>query len=237
MIFDGLGSGIRNASLAAAGISIVLVAAFIAWFQPGLSGWPLMAVYVGISLVATLSVPVLHRVSGETRADELEWLERRETEEHATMVARLVDLERELASLGIDEGARQATALAAMLDDYHAVVETRFIGKPHGPIEYLATARRVQKHAVQNLTDMVAIGHSLASLSRQSGDGEDRHATRRDEQSARLEALVDENRQLFDALTDTAVEVANIRSFSRFERLDTLARLTSLAEIANRTGR
>jgi len=153
------------------------------------------------------------------------------------------------------------------LDDYHAVVETRFLGSKSGPLEYLTTARRVQKLAVQNLTDMVAIGHSLASLARADGaaDGASDGATggvvdetvggsvdgstgvdpttranRRtalvDEQRGRLDTLLGENRQLFDALSDTAVEVANIASFSRYERLDTLARLTSLAEISSRRG-
>ena len=56
-------------------------------------------------------------------------------------------------------------------------------------------------------------------------------------QSERLRSLLDENRNLFGALTDTAVEVANIRSYSDYERLDTLARLVSLAEIANKTGK
>jgi len=57
------------------------------------------------------------------------------------------------------------------------------------------------------------------------------------EQSSRLRSLLDDNRGYFEALTDTAVEVANIRSYSDYERMDTLARLVSLAEIASHTGR
>jgi hypothetical protein len=52
-----------------------------------------------------------------------------------------------------------------------------------------------------------------------------------------MEVLLAETRKLFDALTDTAVEVANIRSYSDYERLDTLARLVSLAEIASHSGK
>ena len=186
----------------------------------------------------------------------MEWLERREASEHAELVARLERARGELEGLGIDEGERQAAVLGDLLDDDHAVVETRFIGKRAAPLEYLTTARRVQKHAVQNLVDMVATGHSLASLARDEDGGgarragvgdesagdstEDARRSRRAaqvaEQRERLDALLGENRQLFDALRDTAVEVANIPSFSRYERIDTLARLTSLAEIANRRG-
>ena len=188
-------------------------------------------------------MPLLHRLSGQTLADELDWLERRESAEHDEMTARLGTLAGELGALGIDEGERQARVLNDLLADYHAVVETRFLGKRSGPIEYLTTARRVQRHAVQNLTDMVAVGHSLASLARDAAGETDPGADRRErragqagDQRGRLDALLEENRQLFDALSDTAVEVANIPSFSRYERLDTLARLTSLAEIANRRG-
>lgn len=233
-------------------LSLVLLVAFASWFAPG---WPILAGYAAIAVVATLSVPLLYRLSGQTLADELQWLERREADEHAEMSARLISLRDELAELGIDEGERQATVLSDLLDDYHAVVETRFLGSKSGPLEYLTTARRVQKLAVQNLTDMVATGHSMVSLTRADGaagstdavdfpgagetDDDARLARRNaqtDQQRQRLDSLLDENRQLFDALSDTAVEVANISSFSRYERLDTLARLTSLAEIASQRG-
>ena len=258
IIFDGLGSEVRNTAVAAAIVSLAALLAYALWFSPG---WPLLAGYALLGALATLSVPLLYRLGGHTLTDELGWLERREAQEHAQMSARLVTLRAELAALGIEEGARQAGTLSALLDDYHAVVETRFLGSRSGPLEYLTTARRVQKHAVQNLTDMVAVGHSLASLGRgeaaggaggapgaatagpehedartPGGSRADRRSVRTAEQRARLDALLEENRELFDALGDTAVEVANIPSFSRFERIDTLARLTSLAEIASRRG-
>ncbi len=211
--------------------------------------------------MATLSVPLLYRLSGFTLADEVQWLEQREAQEHTGMVTRLDSLRVELAALNIDEGVRQADTLAAILEDYHAVVETRFIGKKRSPLAYLSSARQVQKHAVQNLNDVIAVGHSLASISRHhlddiqsdsattKADADNNADTgkhtdeRRDrlhvlnqEQSMRLQQLLEQNQKLFDALTATAVEVANIKSFSDYERMDTLARLVSLAEIANQKG-
>jgi len=109
-------------------------------------------------------------------------------------------------------------------------VETRVVGKKHSPLVYLSTARTVQKHAVQNLNDAVAVGHSLQSISRHgfdnSIDGSNEH----------LDGEQTDRRDRY-ALTDTAVEVANIDSFSKYERIDTLARLVSLSEIAGKTGR
>jgi len=231
-----LGSAVRNTSVFAGIASLVLLAVFYWWFRGDLL---LTAAYAGVALLATLSVPVLYRLSGFTLADEVQWLESREADDHKSMLARLVTLEKQLDELNIEEGVEQTRTLAAILNDYHAVVETRFLGKKHSPVAYLSTARRVQKQAIQNLTDVVAVGHSLASISRHGelGDGVERMQGLNEGQSDRLNNLLAENRQLFEALTDTAVEVANISSYSDYERLDTMARLVSLSEIASQSGK
>jgi len=234
----------------AALIAVILALGFWFWFSPPL--W-LLGVYVVISSIAVFSVPAAYRLGGFTLADELEWLENREAKEHHDMLQRISVLRAELSSLGIDAGVRQADGLTEILTDYHKVVETRFVGKKHSPLVYLSTARTVQKHAVQNLNDAVAVGHSLQSISRhgfdnsidgsnehldgEQTDRRDRYITMRREQEARLSGFLNQNQQLFDALTDTAVEVANIDSFSKYERIDTLARLVSLSEIAGKAGR
>lgn len=215
----------------------MLIALFAWWFNAGLIPTLLYAVLAG---VATLTVPIIYRFAGFTLKDELEWLENRESEEHEEMIGRLRQSRRQLEELGIEEGVRQADMLTGILDDYHSVVETRFIGKKNSPLAYLASARTVQKHAVQNLTDVVAVGHSMSTIDRNrfAGNSEsraDQQDTMYAEQSSRLNDLLEENRKMFDALTDTAVEVANIKSFSKFERIDTLGRLVSLAEIASKT--
>lgn len=239
ILFAGLGSEVRNTAVVAAILSVLLLAIFAWWFEPSL---PVLAAYAGVALLATLSVPLLYRSAGFTLEDELEWLADREAKDHLQLTNRLIKLRAELKDLGIERGVKQATRLTSMLNDYHSVVETRFIGKKNGPIAYLSTARRVQKHAIENLNDMVAVGHSLSSISRHDDDHDsngrrEKLSRLNSEQSARLESLLSENQNLFDALTDTAVEVANINTFSEFERLDTLARLVSLSEIASQTGK
>ena len=231
-----MGSEVRNTSVFAGIASIVLLGIFFWWFRADLV---LTVFYAGVALLAFLTVPIMYRLGGFSLADEVLWLESREADDHKSMLARLVTLEKQLDELGIDEGVEQTRTLGAILNDYHAVVETRFLGKKHSPVAYLSTARRVQKHAIQNLTDAVAVGHSLASISRHGdhGEGVERMRGLNDGQSDRLNALLAENRQLFEALTDTAVEVANISSYSDYERLDTMARLVSLSEIANRSGK
>ena len=235
IIFDGLGSEVRNTSLLAGGASLVLLVIWHWWFpfSPVFS-----AMYVVLAVIAALSVPLFYRLTGYTLADELEWLEKREAVEHDELVRRVAELESQLASLGVNQGVKQSRTLSNILNDYHAVVETRFIGKKHSPLVYLSTARQVQKLAVQNLTDMVAVAHSLSTIKRQDRQdkkGRERQENLRVEQQSRLDDLLDQNKQLFDALTDTAVEVANMDSFGKFNRLETMTRLISLAEVASQT--
>ncbi len=216
--------------------SLALLIGFYWWFEGDIL---LSAIYAIVGFVATLTVPFLYRTSGFTLADEVEWLENREAVEHEQMLSRLSVLRSELDALELTEGVRQADTLTAILSDYHSVVETRFLGKKHSPMAYLSAARRVQKQAIQNLTDAVAVKHSIASISRNEsgGDHGDRMIGLQKDQSNRLSALLANNTDLFAALTDTAVEVANIRSYSDYERMDTLARLVSLAEIASQSGK
>ncbi len=201
--------------------------------------------YLFLSLIALLSVPIIYRLAGFTRKDESQWLEDREAHEYNELSERLKNTREKLVSLGITTGVKQAERLTDLVEDYHTVVETRFIGKKHMPLEYLGAARQVQKQAVQNLADVVTVGHSMltidksrinSDIEKHQGENSHKHSSLYDEQGARIKKLLDENEQLFDALTETAVEVANIDSFSRYERIDTLSRLVSLSQIASNSG-
>ncbi|MEZ5476892.1 MAG: hypothetical protein R3E95_05235, partial [Thiolinea sp.] len=226
-------------------LSLALLAAFFWWFN---GNWLLTGAYALLSVLAILSVPLVYRLAGFALADDMEWLQEREAREHAELISRLADIRTELVGLDLPEGTRQADVLTGIIDDYHAVVKTRFFGKKNSPLTYLGAARTVQKHAIQNLADMVAIGHSMSGLARNQRDPAaintsrqqqrfDKNSDLYQEQAQRLEALREENNRLFDALNETAVEVANIRSFSEFERTDTLARLLALAQVANESGK
>lgn len=192
----------------------------------------MLGLYALAAILIALTVPLMYRLFGYKTADEAVWLHERNLREHSALMQRLETARESLAELNITQGVRQANSLTDILDDYRSVVETRFVGKTFAPITYLNAARSVQEHVVQNLTDMVAVGHSLSGIHRQQGQTD-----LYQEQQQRLNELVAENEKLFTALTETAVEVANIRSISQFERLDTLARLVSLAQTANNTGK
>lgn len=224
---------IKRYTFIAALLSLPLIGLFIWWFQGGLV---FNAIYIGIAALAVLTVPLLYRWLGYSEADDVEWLKNRENQQHAEMVQRLQSVTKELDELGLKEGVRQANALNDMIDDYHSVVKSRFFGKQSSPLSYLSAARTVQSQAIQNLADMATIGHSMSSIQNNLQAGGDQQDSRYLEQADRIKALQDENKKLFAALTETAVEVANMQSISEFERTDTLARLLALAEIANGSG-
>lgn len=232
---------IKRYTLVATAFSLILLVAFFWWFQGDLMATGL---YLLTSAIAILSVPLVYRFAGYSESDDVEWLEEREAKEHAEMSQRLKDIKAELNQLQLEEGIRQADVLNDIIDDYHSVVETRFFDKPNSPLTYLSAARTVQQHAIQNLADITAVGHSMSSLSRnyrqpeQIGTSQqqarhDKQTALYDEQQQRMNKLLEENNKLFHSLTETAVEIANIRSFSQFERTDALARLVALAQIAN----
>ena len=209
-------------------MSVILLGLFAWWFA---AAWWLIAAYATVAVCATFSVPLLYRWLGYHDADEALWWQARNLSEHNALMAKLQHARTSLQSLHISEAVRQADTLMHILNDYCSVVETRFVGKTFTPITYLNAARSVQEHVIHNLTDMVAVGHSLVGLSRQTDNAELQH-----EQQQRLQTLLAENDELFTALNETAVEVANMRSISQFDRLDTLTRLISLAQTANQTG-
>ena len=242
IFFKGLGSSVKNYTLVAAIVSVLLCLLFVYWFSPNLI---MLLCYLALSVIALFSVPLVYRLAGFTRRDESRWLKDREDREYNELSERLHNTRDQLASLGNKPGVKQAERLTDLVEDYHTVVETRFIGKKHMPLEYLGAARQVQKQAVQNLADVVTVSHSMLTIDKSRFDDNDKregqtahkHSELYDEQAARVQNLLDENEQLFDALTETAVEVANIDSFSRYERIDTLSRLVSLSQIASNSGK
>lgn len=236
---------IKRYTLIATILSLILLPAFFWWFQGNLI---VTGIYAVVAVLSIVSVPLLYRFAGYSEVDDVEWLEEREAKDHREMRDRLVSIKSELKALDLKEGLRQTDVLTRIIDDYHSVVETRFYGKANVPTTYLGASRSVQKHAIQNLADAVAIGHSLSTLSHnyreakqvENSKQQERHDQQivlQEDQEKRLNGLFEENNELFHSLTETAVEVANIRSFSDYERTDALARLVALAKIANKSGR
>lgn len=117
---------IKTYTLSAALISLALLGLFYWWFQ---SDWLILILYAGVGLIATLSVPLLYRLLGYSAADDDAWLRERENREYTELSQRLQSIQTELEGLQLTEGVRQAKALNDIIDDYHAVVNSRFLAK------------------------------------------------------------------------------------------------------------
>lgn len=215
-----------KAIAAAALATLLLVVAYKWWFQ---ASWLVTLGYAVFSVLALALVPLCYRWFGFLDLDVIRGLLDQEQKEHNEMMQRLTSLQTDLDSLDNNEGAEQVATLRHLLNDFHEVIANRFRGKQLSSSTYLDAARNVQNQSLQNLSDMVGIGHSIVSLKRQEHGRDDQQIHT---QQQRLDALLTENRRLFKALSETSVEVANIQEIGAFERTETLARLKDLAVIA-----
>ncbi len=219
-----------KAIAAAALATLLLIAAYFWWFQA-----PLLVTlgYAVVSVLALALVPLCYRWFGFLDMEVIRQLLDQEEREHNEMMQRLSTMQNDLETLDNEEGARQVVTLKHLLNDFHEVIANRFRGKQLSSSTYLDAARNVQNQSLQNLSDMVGIGHSISSLQRQQPDNDSQQPPAQlSMQQDRLDALLSENRRLFKALSDTSVEVANIQEIGEFERTETLARLKDLVSIA-----
>ena len=209
----------------AATASVLLVIAYSWWFQ---SSWLVTLAYALASVFAISLVPLCYRWFGFLDRELIAEMLDQEEREHNEMMQRLSSIQSDLESLDIKQGAEQVVTLKHLLNDFHEVIANRFRGKELTRSTYLNAARNVQNQTLQNLSDMVGIGHSISSLSRQGAQDESKQSA----QQSRLNKLLAENRKLFEALSDTSIEVANIQEIGEFERTETLGRLKDLVSIA-----
>lgn len=219
-----------KAIAAAALATLLLIAAYFWWFQA-----PLLVTlgYAVVSVLGLALVPLCYRWFGFLDMEVIRQLLDQEEREHNEMMQRLSTMQNDLETLDNEEGARQVVTLKHLLNDFHEVIANRFRGKQLSSSTYLDAARNVQNQSLQNLSDMVGIGHSISSLQRQQPDNDSQQPPAQlSMQQDRLDALLSENRRLFKALSDTSVEVANIQEIGEFERTETLARLKDLVSIA-----
>ena len=219
----------KKAILSGAALSIVLFAAFVRWFQPGVV---MLLSYVVLCLLAILTIAMAYRFFGYTDNDAVIELMAMEQRDHENMLQKLSDLQKNLDDLDVDKGVYQAKTLNNLLNDFHEVIANRFSGKHLSASTYMNAARTAQNQVMQNLSDMVAVKHSISSLNRQSRSDDTQEQL--NEQNSRLNELLQANKQLFQALTDTSVEVANIEEIGDFERTEVLEHLKDLAKIARR---
>ncbi|MEM7260277.1 MAG: hypothetical protein AAF404_23135, partial [Pseudomonadota bacterium] len=170
-----------------AAATALLIALYAWWFQAPLL---ITAVYALVSVLALVLVPLCYRWFGFLDNEVIQALIDQEAREHREMMQHLERLESDLETLDNPQGSTQVGTLRHLLNDFHEVIANRFRGKQLSSSTYLDAARNVQNQALQNLSDMVGIGHSISSLNRQqSADNSDQIQS----QSTRLNGFLTEN--------------------------------------------
>ena len=232
----------RNISLAALLISLILIPVFYWWFQVDII-W--IAGFSIFSVASAVAVPFSYHLFGFEKRDQQRVLEAREQANYERILGDIRTISINLNEIGEAEAAKQTQRLLGMVDDYHEVITKRFIDSPLSVSSHAEIAQRVQNIVVQNLSDLVVIAKSVAGIDREDlvaskseqgagGAAIDRRLELANTQRAKMDEIIDANRTLLTALAETLVEVANISKQGDTEHDDAVLRLRELADRAKK---
>lgn len=232
----------RNITIAAAGVAILLVIAFMWWFQTDLI---LGAAYAFASLIAVATVPLSYQFFGFLKRDQAKALAEREQKHYDKIMINIQTISNNLNEVGQLEASKQTDRLLGMVDDYHEVIRHRFADSPLSTSGHFKIAQQVQNIVVENLSDVVVIAKSISGIDRsdlaastEEEDGKDKAITRRleliDEQRSKMDKIIEGNRTLLTALAETLVEVANIQKHGETDHSEAVQRLRELADRAKK---
>ncbi|EAR07373.1 hypothetical protein [Reinekea blandensis] len=212
------------------------IAAFAVWFPFDvmlLGGYALLAFAgSGIGLGYYL-------ISGAAKKDQQQALISREVEREQALYAEVEALSEQLKAMALPDSAKQAERLMGMLEDYRRVIEQKLGDTTITMSSYSAETGRVFRLSINNLKDILAAAQSVHTTKLETPDSDllesealQRRQALLTQQEARIESLVEQNRDLLTALNETTVQVANIKDINSFELQESLDRLRDLGERA-----
>jgi len=232
---------VRKISIAALLVSLLLIPIFYWWFQADII-W--LAGYSVLSIAAAFAVPFSYHLLGFEKLDQKRVLAAKEQANYERIMRDIREVSLNLEEIGEKEASKQTERLLGMVDDYHEVVSKRFADSPISVSSHAEIAQRVQNIVVQNLSDLVVIGRSVAGIDREdlansvpeqgTGVAIDRRLELVANQRAKMDEIIDANRTLLTALAETLVEVANIQKQDAAEHDEAILRLRELADRAKK---
>lgn len=212
------------------------IAGFALWFpfEPLVLGG-----YALLALVGTGVGLATYFLSGAARNDQRHALIAREVAREQALYAEVETLSGQLKAMSLPDSAKQAERLMGMLEDYRQVIEQKLGDTTITMSSYSAETGRVFRLSINNLKDILAAAQSVHTTKQETADEsilESEALQRRQalltQQEARIESLVEQNRDLLTALNETTVQVANIKDINSFELQESLDRLRDLGERA-----
>lgn len=211
-------------------------AGFALWFPFDLIA---LAAYALLALAGSGIGVGYYFLSGAARKDQRQALIEREVAREQALYTEVEGLSGQLTAMALPDSARQAERLMGMLEDYRRVIEQKLGDTTITMSSYSAETGRVFRLSINNLKDILAAAQSVHTTKLENVDEammESEALQRRQalltQQEARIESLVEQNRDLLTALNETTVQVANIKDINSFELQESLDRLRDLGERA-----
>ena len=212
------------------------IAAFVLWFPFDVL---IFGVYSAFSLITVLLALAFYVFSGFARKDKHQALVAYEVAREESLYNDVKKLASQLAELNLADSAKQADRLMGMLADYRRVIEQKLGDTTITMSSYSSETSRVFSLAINNLKDILAAAQSVhttktddVSESVLGSESLQRRQALLTQQEARINLLVEQNRELLTALNETTVQVANIKDINSFELQESLNRLRDLGERA-----
>ncbi|MEJ2044083.1 MAG: hypothetical protein P8X74_03415 [Reinekea sp.] len=216
--------------------ALICLVAFLFWYPMNLV---LLAVYGAVLAASVVLALLFYVVTGYARRDQHNALLAHEVEREKQLYQEVQTLEQQLTDLQQPDSARQADRLMGMLEDYRRVIEQKLGSTTITMTSYSQETGRVFRLVINNLNDILAAAQSVHTTRQEEPDEDllESEALQRrhvllTQQEARIDNLVEQNRELLTVLNETTVQVANIQDINSFELKESLQRLRELGERA-----
>lgn len=216
--------------------ALLAIGVFFIWFPTSIIS---LAIYTAWALVTVVISLGFYFLSGYARKDQHQQLVALEVAREQKLYQQVQQLATGLSDLNQETPAKQANRLMGMLEDYRGVIEQKLGDTTVTLSSYSHETSRVFKLAINNLNDILAAAQSVHTTKKESVDGEavtsealQRRQALLTQQDARIDELIEQNRELLTALNETTVQVANIKDTNSFELRESLERLRDLGERA-----
>lgn len=223
-------------SLFASISALLAIVLFYIWFP---NSWLALGLYSALAVVSVIVSVVFYLVSGFARKEQHQALVAHEVAREQRLYQQVEHLAKGLADLDQTDSAKQAKRLMGMLEDYRGVIEQKLGDTTVTLSSYSHETARVFKLAINNLNDILAAAQSVYTTKQEKAEDDavasealQRRQALLTQQDARINELIEQNRELLTALNETTVQVANIKDTNSFELQESLERLRDLGERA-----
>lgn len=183
-------------------------------------------------IFCSLIAVIVYFAAGFAKKDRLSQVEKSVLDSEKKLESEVKDLVGKLLEADQEEASKQADRLLNLLEDFRNVVSKKLGDSEMTLSSYINQSKTVFNLAKQNLDDILVIDISIRTAEIDLKDNSEEAIKLVEKQQQKILVLLDNNRELLEALNKTTVEVANIKDIDTFEYDEALNRLKELAKRA-----